>query len=440
MSPPRESTLSSELNPAAYLSGATDSSSARDAGKHVSFGLLLALGVVCVMDAMIISSLLTPIKNEFGFSDEQIGRLSSLFTFAGIVAAPIFGFLANRLGRKVVLLAGVLLWSFAAAATGLAEGFAGLLFWRLLTGFGEAAYNSLAPSWLADLYRPRWRNLVFSLYMLKNKIGAALALALGGWIATQYGWRAAFFVAGVPGLALFIALLWVKEPELGGSEENHPAGSAAVQRPDFRASLEVFKSPGYVLHCVALIFFFTAMSVQMWIPAFLHRAHGLTNQQASAFLAQTLLFTLPAGLIGGYLSSLFLRPYRWGFPAFLTTTSVLAAVAFSIAYTAADVALAQLFIVAAITSFGLSAGTLTTLVVETVPPPLRNSAAAFSVVLTSGVAGVIGPELVGILSDTYSLSTAVLVAPACYLGAALVWLVLAVAAKLQPGRVLPTSA
>lgn len=157
MAPPRESTLAAPLTPADRLPSPADAASSRDWGAHASLILLLALGVVCVMDAMIIASLLTPIKNEFGFSDEQIGRLSSLFTLAGIVGAPVFGFLANRLGRKVVLLAGVLLWSVAAAATGLAEGFAGLLLWRIVTGFGEAAYNSLAPSWLADLYRPKWR-------------------------------------------------------------------------------------------------------------------------------------------------------------------------------------------------------------------------------------------------------------------------------------------
>ena len=148
--------------------------------RHVSLALMLGLGVVCMMDAMIISSLLTPIKYEFGFSDEQIGRLSSMFTLAGIVGAPVFGALANRFGRKAVLLAGVVVWSIASIATGLAASFLGLLFWRVLTGFGEAAYNSLAPSWLADLYRPKWRNLVFSLYMVKNKIGVAAALALGG--------------------------------------------------------------------------------------------------------------------------------------------------------------------------------------------------------------------------------------------------------------------
>lgn len=419
MATPQENTLNAPFDAPLPTAGRWRDSS------HVSLTLIWLLGVVCVLDAMIISSLLTPIKAEFGFSDEQIGRLSSMFTLAGIVGAPVFGFLANRFGRKAVLLAGVAIWSVSSIATGLAAGFVGLLFWRVATGFGEAAYNSLAPSWLADLYRPRWRNLVFSLYMVKNKVGTAVALALGGYLAAEYGWRTAFFVAGLPGLLLAFFLLWVKEPAVGALEESPAAQTAPRQKLGLRDSLAVFRYPGYVLHALALLFFFTAMSVQIWIPAYLHRAFELSNQQASGFLAQVLLYTLPVGLIGGYFSSLVLRPYRWGFPAFLASTSLLAAGAFAFAYGSQELGVAQTFIAAGIALFGFSAGTLTTLIVETVPPYLRNSATALSVVLTSGIAGIVGPELVGRLSDAHTLAQAVFVAPVAYAVAGLIWIVLA---------------
>lgn len=389
---------------------------------HLSLAIILGLGVVSVMDAMILSSLLTPIKQEFGFSDEQIGRLAALFTVAGILGAPFFGALANRFGRKRILLLGVVIWSVASLATGLAGGFLGLLFWRVLTGFGEAAYNSIAPSWLADLYRPKWRNLVFSLYMIKNKIGTACALAIGGWIASAYDWRTAFFVAGVPGLLLAASLALGREPAIGGTE---PQAASAPRKSALRLNLSVFRYPAYVLHLAGLVFFFTAMSVQIWIPAYLHRSFDVTNQVASSFLAQILLYTLPAGLIGGYLSSLLLRRFRWGFPAFLSTTSFLAAAAFFQAYTAQSLDVAQIYIALAIASFGFSAGTLTTLVVEAVPAALRNDATALSVVLTSGIAGVVGPEVVGALSDAYSLQQAVLLAPFSYFIAGIIWAVLA---------------
>lgn len=396
--------------------------SAADSGlhNHLSLAFMLALGIVCVVDAMIISSLITPIKEHFNLTDEQIGRLSSSFTIAGIVGAPLFGYLANRLGRKLVLFSGVLLWSFASIASGWAEGFLGLLLWRVLTGFGEAAYGGLAPSWLADLYRPKWRNLVFSLYMLRNKIGSALALALGGWLAAEYGWRVAFYIAGIPGLVLALVLLLIKEPQLGASD-----GAAVVRRKlSFREGLAVFRHPGYLLHSLALCFFFTAMMTQIWIPAYLYRTFAIPNQQASLFLAQVLLYTAPAGLVGGYLSSLLLRGRRWGFPAFLAATSLMAAPLYGMAYTSSDVATSQALIIAGIITFGLSAGTLTTLVVETVPAYLRNSAVSFSVVISGGTSGIVAPELIGHLSDAFGLQRALLVAPVCYLLAGLVWLVL----------------
>ena len=106
-------------------------------------------------------------------------------------------------------------------------------------------------------------------------------------------------------------------------------------------------------------------------------------------------------------------------------TSIAASAAFYLGYTAPDLRSAQVGIVAAIALFGFSAGTLTTLVVESVPAELRNSAAAFSVVLTSGIAGIVGPELVGVLSDAYTLSKGVLIAPAGYFIAGLIWAVLA---------------
>ncbi|MCL2891763.1 MFS transporter [Brenneria tiliae] len=419
MTIPQEKTLTDSFDAGLPVAGRWQNSS------HVQLTLIWLLGIVCVLDSMIIASLLTPIKAEFGFTDEQIGRLSSMFTLAGLIGAPIFGVLANRFGRKAVLLTGVAIWSVSSIATGFAVGFLGLLFWRVATGFGEAAYNSLAPSWLADLYRPRWRNLVFSLYMLKNKVGTAAALALGGWLATEYGWRTAFFVAGLPGLLLAVLLLWVKEPAIGAHDDVGGTPLVAV-KPGVRESLAVFRYPGYILHSLALLFFFIAMSVQIWIPAYLHRVFELGNQQASDFLAQVLLYTLPVGLIGGYFSSVALRSFRWGFPAFLATTSLLACAAFATAYGSRDLTLTRAGIAAGIALFGFSAGTLTTLIVETVPPYLRNSATAWSIVLTSGIAGIVGPELVGRLSDVHTLAVAVFVAPAGYAIAGLLWIILAI--------------
>ncbi len=400
--------------------------------RHASLTLLLALGVVCVVDAVIISSLLTPIKAGLRLTDEQFSRTASLLTFAGIAGAPIFAFFANRFGRKRVLLAGILLWSIASIGSGLASGLAGLLLWRATTGFGEAAYNGLAPSWLADLYSAKWRNFVFSLFMLRNKVGYAVALWAGATIASRYDWHHAFFAAGIPGLLLALGLLFLKEPRPGESD-----GILRTLQPKLKDLLQVFRYPGYVAHAVALLVFFIAQMALIWIPAYLHRVYGLTNKEAAGFLAGVQLYTLPVGLIGGYLAGLTLQRLRGGLAGFLSLTSLVSAAAAYLAYTSHDLATTKAFIITFICAFGASAGTLTTLVVETVPPEHRISAGAFSAIISTGVSGIVGPELVGILSDHFGLRKAILVAPTAYFLAGLLWAALAIWLATQ--KRLPTA-
>ena len=396
--------------------------------RHASLALLLALGVVCVVDAVIISSLLTPIKTGLHLTDEQFSRTASLLTFAGIAGAPVFAFFANRFGRKRVLLAGIVLWSIASIGSGLAAGLAGLLLWRATTGFGEAAYNGLAPSWLADLYSAKWRNFVFSLFMLRNKVGYAIALWVGATVASRYDWHHAFFVAGIPGLLLAVGLLFLKEPRPGEAD----GGIVRALQPKSKDLLQVFRYPGYIAHAVALLVFFIAQAGLIWIPAYLHRVYGLTNKEAAGFFAGVQLYTLPVGLIGGYLAGLTLQKLRGGLAGFLSLTSLLSATTAYLAYTSHDLAVTKAFIITFVCAFGASAGTLTTLVVETVPPEHRISAGSFSAIISTGVSGIVGPELIGILSDRFGLQKAILVAPTAYFVAGLLWAALAIWLATRP--------
>lgn len=404
--------LSDPGAPAAGAKGAATT----DWTTHWSLTVMLLLGVVNIIDATIIGALLTPLKQEFGLSDEQLARLSSVFTFAGMVGAPIFGYFASRFGRKATIVVGAVVWSIGSIASGFSGGLVSLLLWRALTGFGEAAYNGLAPSWLADLYRPKWRSLVMSSYMVKNKVGAAIALALGGWAAAHYGWSGAFVIAGLPGLALAALLAFAKEPLPGASD-----GQANARRVSFREGLAVVRYPGFLIHTAAVVLFFVGMSGQTWIPAYLHRVYGLPNKEASLFLAQVLMFTLPAGLIGGYVSSRYLRSRAWAFPAFLVSTMILAALLLFTAYSTRDLLLTQWLIGAATTSFGLAMGPMSTLSMETIPPQLRPHA-TFLTVPVHGVLAIIVSQSFGMLSDRYGLHQAIFISPFGYLAAALTWL------------------
>ncbi len=407
-----------------HAAGAYPAAQRRDWTTHGSLTLVLLLGVVNVIDASIIGALLTPLKQEFTLTDEQLARLSSVFAFSGMVGAPIFGYFASRFGRKATIVVGALVWSLASIATGFAGGLASLLLWRALTGFGEAAYNGLAPSWLADLYQPKWRSLVMSTYMVKNKIGAAIALAVGGWAAATYGWSAAFIIAGIPGLLLVVLFLFVDEPVPGKVDG---LGSTVVEqsRATFREGLAVLRYPGFLIHTGATLLFFTGMAGQTWIPSYLHRVYDLPNKEASLFLAQVLMGTLPAGLLGGYLSSRYLRSRAWAFPAFLLTTMVIASACLGSAYAVRDLATTQWLIALGTASFGLGMGPMTTLSMETVPPRLRPHA-TFLFVPVTGLFHIAVLQLFGAVSDGYGLHAAIFISPAGYFGAGLVWAAFAV--------------
>lgn len=396
-----------------------------------SLSVVLALGVVCALDASIISALITPIKASLALNDEAFGRVAAAFTAAGMLGAPVFGYFAGRFGRKRALVAGAVLWSVASSGGALASGVAGLLLWRGLTGFGEAAYQGLAPSWLSDLYDRRWRNFVFSLFMVRNKLGAALALALGAWLAARYDWQTAFLVSGVPGLVLAAALLLLREPRPGEAD----GSTERPRRLALREQLAVLKVPPYVVHLAALAFFYSGtMTAQMWTPAFLHRHFGIDNQAASGFLAAVLLFTTPVGLIGGFLAGRYLTRFAAGLTAALAVSSLLAAAMFAAAFASTDLATTKLFIVLAVIAFGSTAGSLATLTVEFVPAALRGSAGSIAAFVSLGVANGLAPWALGALSDRYGLDRAIFLGPLVYAAAGLIWIAAAVALARSAAR------
>jgi MFS family permease len=392
--------------------------------------LLLALGLVCVIDAGVLAALLTPIKADLKLSDEHFGRMASAFSLVGILAIPVYGFLSTKFSRKSLILVGLVLWSFAAIGSGWSAGFGALLIWRALVSFGEAGYDTLVPSWLADLYGPQWRNFVFTLYMLRNKVGGALSLLLGGWLAASYDWHVAFFVTGAPGLVLALALFFIREPRPGESDGR----IHAVVAPTLRESLSVLRYPGFILHSIALSFHYSGMSLHLWQAAYLHRVFGLTNFQATSFLGSTIVFTLPAGLIGGFLTGLFfLGRHRAGYATLMTFTELLTFIFYVVVFTTRDLIVAKIFIVLGMCAFGFSAGSMTTLIVETVPSTLRVAATTVSLIFTGLVGRVIASEVIGLLSDHYGLARAVYFAPAAYLLATISWGILAAWQRRNPG-------
>jgi MFS family permease len=178
--------------------------------------LLMLLGAYTLsfLDRQVVTILAEPIKIDLRLSDTQVGMLTGLafaifYTFLGIPIAR----LADRFSRPMIIAVSMTLWSAFTLLSGRAQNFTVIGLARLGVGFGEAGCNPCAHSMIADITPPQTRASALAFYSLGVPIGTILGLVLGGVIADAYGWRAAFLVAGAPGLLLaLVTALTIKEP------------------------------------------------------------------------------------------------------------------------------------------------------------------------------------------------------------------------------------
>lgn len=267
-------------------------------------GLLFTVYVVNFVDRQIMTILLQPIKAEFGFSDSQLGILTGL-AFALLYATlgiPIARY-ADRSSRVKVIAAAVFVWSLFTAATGLAKTYTHFFLARVAVGIGEAGCSPPAYSLISDYFTPERRATALSTYAMGIFGGVFVGFLLGGNVAQAFGWRAAFFVVGLPGVFLAVIVkMTLREPPRGFSD---PGTFVAKDPPSIGAALGSLWSKASFRHLsmAAALHAFVGYGVGGFIPAFLIRTHHLSVAEVGNWLA---LIAAGGGFVGtflgGYLS------------------------------------------------------------------------------------------------------------------------------------------
>ena len=169
------------------------------------------------IDRQILPLLLESIKLEFSLSDAALGLLSGpAFAFFYAVLGLPMAMLADRFNRRNVIGLSLLLFSIMTMLCGAAGQFWQLLTARIGTGVGEAGTGPASQAMISDLYPPEARSRPQAIYATGINLGLLVAFAGGGFVAQSFGWRAAFLLAGVPGL-LLAAILFatVQDPGRG---------------------------------------------------------------------------------------------------------------------------------------------------------------------------------------------------------------------------------
>jgi len=169
--------------------------------------VLFLVNVLNYYDRQTLAAILEPLRHEFSLSDTQLGGLFTLFTVVFALAGWPLGKLADTRSRRGLLAYGIAVWTGLTGLAGLATSYAMLLGTRLGVGIGEAVCTPAATSWIGDLVPASRRARAMAGFMMAVPVGIMLSSAIGGAAAQAYGWRAAFYVALLPGLAGMFA--WV---------------------------------------------------------------------------------------------------------------------------------------------------------------------------------------------------------------------------------------
>lgn len=374
---------------------------------------VLWLAYICsFVDRQLLALLVDPIRQSLGVSDTQISLLQGLAfgVFYALMGLPC-GALIDRFDRRMVIACGIALWSFATVACGFAVGFWTLFIARMLVGVGEATLSPGALSILSDHFPPEKRVLPLSLYISAGSFGGGLAMIAGGaaiaYVAsnpillpgggTLDGWRAAFIVVGIPGLAIAALMLTVREPpralEGAGAKVDvdwHDAWQFMRERRD----LFLRHYGGFVL------FAWLAYAILSWAPAFFVRVHGWTLPETGLRFG---LAYLVAGTVGAVLGGAFATRLRrthvdgnLRLAAMGLTAIILPAVA---APLVANPWGSLALFAAAVFCTALPSGASAAAITEVTPSNLRGRVSAVYYLVMSIVGLTLGPLSVALLTD-----------------------------------------
>jgi MFS transporter, DHA1 family, inner membrane transport protein len=194
-----------------------------------AIAVLIASYCVNAMDRTLFPLMLTDVRKEFGFTLPQAGLMSTFFTLGMTLAGIPTGFLMSRYSRKTVIQVGIFIYSAATIITVVAVGFADMLFYRAITGIGEAMQLTALLAVFSS-YFARYRAAGVGILNYAYAGGAAIGPALGARLLVDYGtWRAPMIIYGAIGLAMMVLIAALVRPDLSetNTAKRQDAGIAA---------------------------------------------------------------------------------------------------------------------------------------------------------------------------------------------------------------------
>jgi len=275
-------------------------------------GVLLAANMCCYLARMVIILLVQPILRDLAISDTEISLLQgAAFSILFVLCGLPMGWLADRRGRRNMLLAGILVWSSMAVLCGMASSYGALFAARVGVGVGEAVLTPAALSMIADYFPAERRGRAMAIYYIGALVGTGLATTLGALVLRRLdaglhlpllgglaSWQAMFCLSGLPGFAVATLLLSVREPKRHDRLRLAavPGGQAGVLpflAGQWRTFLPVYASLTVLQFC--------GFAITAWVIPLLVRHVGMSTPAAgTAYGTIMMVVGVLAALVGGW--------------------------------------------------------------------------------------------------------------------------------------------
>lgn len=252
-------------------------------------------------DRQAVFAMFPALRADLAMDDAQLGLVGAVFLWVYAVGCPVAGALGDRMSKRTLVVASLVVWSIVTWLTGLVRSGGEMLWARGAMGLSESLFMPTAIALTASAHPARQRSRAVAVLTTGQIAGTVAGSVFGGWMADLGLWRRAFFLLGAVGVAYALPyVLFLR----GVREEAAP--SAAGRRP-LTALLPV---ASFLALCLVFpCFVFGLWLIYGWLPAFLHDKFAL-DQKTAAFEATVFLQSLTAvGLLGGGVLSD--RLYRW---------------------------------------------------------------------------------------------------------------------------------
>jgi MFS family permease len=393
---------------------------------RLAVALLLGINLFNYIDRYVLAAVESKIGQDLLPGDPnalaKMGSLATAFILSYMISAPIFGWLADRMSRWLLVGLGVLVWTLASGGSGLAISYTMLLTTRLFVGVGEGGYGPAAPTLIADLFPIQRRGAVMAWFYMAIPLGSALGYMLGGQIESMAGWRWAFYAVVPPGLLLGVLCFFMKDPPRGISDAGPSNPKQHARLADY---LALVRNPSYVLDCAGM----TAMTfaiggISFWMPRYISEARGAGDLAHVNFVfgALTAVSGIVATLLGGWIGDK-LRPRLSGSYFLVSGVGILIAcpavvlmlyLPFPMAWVAVFVAEFFLF---------FNTGPSNTILANVTHPSIRATAFALNILLIHALGDALSPPVLGHVAERYSWKVAFGLVVAAMASAGVLWLI-----------------